>query len=61
MKLKSLPVTTTKVNETKHVALFMYKYISITDGLYFDFIYACKSGRNPSPIKEATKIIQLNS
>lgn len=61
MKLKSLPVKSTKINAIEHVALFTCKYISITDGLYFDFIYACKSGKNPSPIKEATKITEPNN
>lgn len=39
--------------------LLICKYISITLGLYSDLISACKSGRNPSPIREATNNNEL--
>lgn len=32
----------------------------MAEGLYNDLISACKSGKNPSPIKEATKKIMPN-
>ena len=42
------------------VYLFTVKYIYITLGLCYDFIYACRSGRKPSPINDTSNKKQLN-
>ena len=42
-------------SESKHTHLLFCVIISIGLGLYFDFIYAWKSGKNPSAIKETIR------
>ena len=41
------------------VYLLIVKYIYITLGLCYDFIYAWRSGRKPSPINDTSNKKQL--
>ena len=52
-------VTTEKRKAINAVYLLIVKYISITLGLYYDFISAWRSGKKPSPNSETNKRKQL--
>ncbi len=43
------------MKEITKVNLLTSKYSYIPDGLYYDLISACISGKNPSPIKETNR------
>lgn len=53
--MKPCPVIIEDVNEIKKVYLFILVYMSIVVGLYYDLIWAWRSGKKPSPIKEIIK------